>query len=87
MITLWNLKWDSERELNQLSKTKQKQNPSKNTNCAIFMNIFAKDWVSEEYFNCGRMQDYKTMKRNKISRRSKSTEWESMKAVPKVGNV
>ena len=33
------------------------------------------------------MQDYKTMKRNKISRRSKSTEWESMKAVPKVGNV
>ena len=33
------------------------------------------------------MQVYKTMKRNKISRRSKSTEWESMKAVPKVGNV
>ena len=35
----------------------------------------------------GRMQDYKTMKRNKISRRSKLTEWESMKAVRKVGNV
>ena len=70
-------------------KNKTKTKPAK-MQIALFLWIYLQKIEFQKNIlivQSGRMQGYKTMKRNKISRRSKSTEWESMKAVPKVGNV
>ena len=79
------------RELIRLSKTKQKEQQQQKYKLHYFYEHILKKWIEFQSnifsLQSWRMQDHKTMKRNKISTRYKSTEWESMKAVPKVSNV